>query len=394
MAKRRTRDKEYQDINVYDEALNRVRYLYDQFDEVIVSFSGGKDSTAVLNITLEVARERNRLPLRVVYFDEEVVHPPTIEYVRRVANMEEIEMEWYCLEIQHRNAASNASPFWYTWDKENKDLWVRELPEDAITEHPRFKKGMTIPDFGPYLYERDGTKIAMLTGIRTEESLRRLQVITSKKNDSYIQAYSANSTGQTKAHPIYDWSSEDVWLAVTKNNWDYNKTYDLFNKTKLYGNYLQQRVCPPFGEEPLRGLFLWAECFPELWHKMLNRVPGVSTAWRYANTDLYSRANRPEHMTYKEYLNVILDSYDVEYRNKVKRTINKYIKRHRAKTDDRIEEEEVHPVSGMSYEFLCRVAIRGDFKGRQMTFLIDRAIKKCKKLGITPQEAMARYGKA
>ena len=37
--------KFYLDENVYDAAIERIEYLFDEFDEVIVSFSGGKDST-------------------------------------------------------------------------------------------------------------------------------------------------------------------------------------------------------------------------------------------------------------------------------------------------------------------------------------------------------------
>ena len=77
----RTRKKEYIDQNVWDTSLERIRSIYDSFDKVIVSFSGGKDSTAVLHCALEVAKEKNQLPLDVVFFDEEAIHPPTIEYV-------------------------------------------------------------------------------------------------------------------------------------------------------------------------------------------------------------------------------------------------------------------------------------------------------------------------
>ena len=167
------RKKEYQEENVFNATLNRIRYIYDRFDKVVVSFSGGKDSTAVLNTALIVARERNKLPLEVVFFDEEAIHPPTIEYVQRVEQNKEINLHWYWLEFKHRNACSNEEPFWYTWDKEKKDLWVRNLPENAITEHPKFKKGMSFQEFCPYLYDRTQGSIAMLTGIRTQESLRR-----------------------------------------------------------------------------------------------------------------------------------------------------------------------------------------------------------------------------
>jgi predicted phosphoadenosine phosphosulfate sulfurtransferase len=388
----KVRKKEYQNTNVFEETLKRIRYIYDNFDEVVVSFSGGKDSTAVLNTTLIVAEERGKLPLKVVFFDEEAIHPPTIEYVHRVAKNPKINLEWYCLETKHRNACSNEEPWWFTWDKDKKELWVRDIPKNAITEHPKFKKGMSFQEFCPYLYGKDKGKIAMLTGIRTQESLRRYQVIAKKKNDAFINSKSELGQSQYRAFPIYDWSSEDVWLAVHKFGWDYNKTYDIMNQTSLNGDFLHQRVCPPYGEEPLRGLWIYAECFPEMWHKMINRVQGVATAWRYGNSELYSSAKiKPEHLTWQDYLNVIIDSYDYDSQNEVKSTVNSYINSHFKKTKQKIQQEEPHPISGVSWQWLCRVAIRGDFKGRQGNVLNSNAVKVREKLGITLEEAIKIY---
>ena len=50
--------KEEVDKSVLDLAYERINNAYDQFDTISVSFSGGKDSTACLNLTLEVARKR------------------------------------------------------------------------------------------------------------------------------------------------------------------------------------------------------------------------------------------------------------------------------------------------------------------------------------------------
>jgi predicted phosphoadenosine phosphosulfate sulfurtransferase len=386
------RKKEYKEIDVYEEALNRIRYIYDRFDKVVVSFSGGKDSTAVLNTALIVAKERNRLPLDVVFFDEEAIHPPTIDYVKRVRENKDIRMHWYCLEFKHRNACSNEEPFWYTWDKEKKDLWVMEMPEFAITEHPKFIKGMSFQEFSPYLFNRTDGSVAMLTGIRTQESLRRYQVIAKKKNDAFMNSTSESGQNQYRCFPIYDWSSEDVWLAVKKFGWDYNTTYDIFNQTKLNNDFLHQRVCPPYGEEPLRGLWVYAECFPEMWHKMISRVQGVSTAWRYGNTELYSNASKkPDNKTYKEYLNIILDSYDYDSQQDVKKTVNGYIRRHQSLTKQKIHEVDCHPLSGVSWEWLCKVTIRGDFKGRQSNILNTNANNVREKLGITLEEAERIY---
>tara|TARA_R110000772_G_C13310310_1_gene440325 strand:- start:5011 stop:6213 length:1203 start_codon:yes stop_codon:yes gene_type:complete len=390
----KVRKKEYLETNVYDEALERTRYIYANFDEVVVSFSGGKDSTAVLNTTLQVARELGKLPLKVIFFDEEVIHPPTIDYVRRVSQMEDIDLHWYCLQLQERNGCSNEEPYWYSWDDEKEDLWVRPLPPEAITSHPKFIKGMSFQQFCLYLFDRRDGKVAMLTGIRTEESLRRYQVIAKKKNDCYINSKSEGGKNQYRAFPIYDWSSKDVWRAVTINNWDYNRTYDVMNQTKLFNSFLTQRVCPPYGIEPIRGLWIYAECFPEMWDKMLARVKGVATAWRYGNTELYSNASKkPEHITFKQYMNVIIDSYNDEYQKIVKKVLNNYIKNHMKQTFDPIPEDNHHPVTGVCYMWLCMVAIKGDFKGRQSNTLRTFAQGRREKMGISDEQALKIYGK-
>lgn len=386
------RKKEFIGKDVYQTTLERIRYIYQSFDKVVVSFSGGKDSTAVLNCALVVARELNRLPLEVVFFDEEAIHPPTIEYVKRVRELTDINLSWYCLEFKHRNACSNEEPFWYTWEKGKENLWVREMPPWAITHHPGFKKGMTFQEFCPKLFPRSDGKIAMLTGIRTQESLRRYQVIARKKNEAFLNSRAETGSNQYRAFPVYDWSSEDVWLAVAKLGWDYNRTYDIFNQTSLFQDYLHQRVCPPFGEEPIRGLWVYAECFPEMWHKMLGRVKGVGTAWRYANTELYSNSqSKPIGLTWKEYLQVVLDSYDHDSKIAVRKRINSYIAMHKKKTKNHISEEEPHPVSGVSWQWLCRIAMRGDFKGRQSNALNLQSAKARKSLGITLEEAIRLY---
>lgn len=385
------RQKEYIDKNVYDKTLERIRYVYDTFDKVVVSFSGGKDSTVVLNCALKIAKEKNKLPLEVVFFDEEAIHPPTIEYVERVRNQKDINLLWYCLEWKHRNACSNEEPFWYCWEKGKEDIWVRELPANVITSNHKFKKGMAMQDFSLIMYDNSYGKVALLTGIRTQESLRRYQTIAKKKNDSYIQSRSEKNNIYN-VHPIYDWSSEDVWLAVHKFDWDYNKTYDIFNQTSMFEDYLHQRVCPPFGEEPLRGLWVYAECFPEMWHKMIARCQGVATAWRYGNTELYSSAkSKPSHLTWREYLNVILDSYDGKTKNDVVKQINMYIRMHFNKTKMELEDELAHPLSGVSWKWLCTIAIRGDFKGRQKSAMLSNGETRLKQLGITLEDARKIY---
>ena len=94
----RVRKKEYIEANVYKESLNRIRYLFDSFDNIVVNFSAGKDSTVVLNLALIVSKEKNKR-ITVNFFDEEAIHPPTIEYARRVSKYKSIDFNWYCFRI-------------------------------------------------------------------------------------------------------------------------------------------------------------------------------------------------------------------------------------------------------------------------------------------------------
>ncbi|MFO0387580.1 MAG: phosphoadenosine phosphosulfate reductase family protein [Flavobacteriales bacterium] len=388
-----TRSKQYTDTDVYQASLERIRYLYKRFDHIVVSFSGGKDSTAVLNLTIEVARELGKLPVHTIFVDEEAIHPPTIEYVERVRANQDVRLDWYCLPVKHRNACSNDQPWWYCWHLEEKHLWVRELPKDAITSHPEFKFGDSFQDWMPKIFPNEMGTVCVLTGIRTEESIRRYRVIAKKKNDSFVNA-KAEHKNTYRAHPIYDWSSEDVWKLVQVKGYDYNRTYDVFNKTELYNSLLKQRVCPPFGEEPLRGLWVYAECWPDMWHKMLNRVPGVATAWRYANTELYSNWKKPDNLTWKQYTNMVIETYsETEYRDQIRENINSLIRLHYSKTDNEIEDSDPHPVTGCSWRFLAKIAIKGDFKGRQAGSMLREAENAMKKLGINLEEARQRYGK-
>ena len=64
--------KEYKEYNVLEAARNRISYIFDEFENIIVSISGGKDSSVLCHLTLTEARRRNR-KIGIFFLDEEVI---------------------------------------------------------------------------------------------------------------------------------------------------------------------------------------------------------------------------------------------------------------------------------------------------------------------------------
>jgi predicted phosphoadenosine phosphosulfate sulfurtransferase len=373
--------RKFVETNVYDMAMERINHAFDLFDHVNVSFSGGKDSTVCLNLALEVARERNRLPLRVFFFDEEAIPYQTEDYVRRVAGNPDIDMEWYCLPVKCRNACSRKHPYWWPWGPEDKDKWTRPMPPEGITELAGFlndppEARYSLPELNNLLSpaEKWGT-VGMIMGIRTQESLTRFRAVVRKPHDNYIiNVSSGKSWGQakvaqnnvSKVYPIYDWKTEDVWTAPKQFGWDYNLAYDVMDKAGMKPH--SQRVCPAYGEEPIGSLWQYAVCFPEIWEKMTNRVPGSATAMRYSRTKLYAfgkRPQKPPSMSWQDFVKSFIVKHDEKHQKLIAARIQKEIKAHYAKTSDPILPTAAHHWTGVSWEWLVMIAMRGDFKERK-----------------------------
>lgn len=51
--------KHYLDKNVYEATQERLKFIFENFDNVYVSFSGGKDSGLLLNLVLDYKRKHN-----------------------------------------------------------------------------------------------------------------------------------------------------------------------------------------------------------------------------------------------------------------------------------------------------------------------------------------------
>lgn len=366
-------DRQGLGIDVAEAARHRIRYAYEEFDNIIVSFSGGKDSTACLNLTIEVAKELGRLPVHVAFFDEEAIPWETIHYVERVAALPEVELAWLCLPVRHRNACSMESPSWWPWAPEAEPLWVRPMPEQAITwdRFPGFiieppDARQAIPELNVHLPDLWGFRgtTGVIMGIRAGESLTRRRAVSSDRADNFVIRYNDHGRVWAKVYPVYDWTTEDIWTAPSKFGWDTNTTYDLLELAGI--SHFDQRCAPPYGEQPMQGLWTFKVCFPDIWPKMADRVPGAAAAARYATTSLYSFGDappKPSDLSWEEHIRALIEGHPEDVRGWVAGRIKGFMDRHYRQTSDPILEVQ-HPESAVSWPWLAKVAHRGDFKER------------------------------
>lgn len=391
--------------NVYEAAVERAMYVLETFEDYYVSFSGGKDSTATLNVVLD-AREALGMtePMKVVYFDEEIVDPATEEYVYRCIEKLPIDLRWYCIPVKQRNACSASSPDWYPWGDEVRHLWVKDIPAGATNVaantpwYPSHEidERRTLATLGPYFF-RDwqgdayGTKTcAVFLGIRAAESMMRRRIFASQKGnwDHWLNPFT-NAKWCAKAYPVFDWTDDDIWVAVRKFGWDYSQVYDQFEAMML--SNIHQRIGTPFGEEPSRSLYQWQILAPDLWDKMLDRVPGARTAALYSRTALYGKAfggasggtktsdvmpALQPGQTYRDLVRQAVMAYeDPAMRTTMAKKAQRLIRRHQNSTREPILPHTEHPRTGLSWQSLIRIIVLGDVKMRHELMMVPGAAK-------------------
>lgn len=270
---------------VFDAALDRIRWIFEEFDgHVSVSSSGGKDSTVVTELALIVARERGELPLKVHFLDQEAEYQATRDYLRRLADRDEVSMDWYQIPFRLFNATSHTEQWTHCWDVNLDDeSWLRPKEHDSIKENPFFKgkgkKREQIDRFKEVLHamnEKDGG--AILTGMRCEESPTRRVFMTSVpsyKWATWCSGGGKDGKGPYLFHPVYDWSYRDVWKAIHDHDWDYNVYYDAMFQRGIRTRSM--RVSSFHHESSQGALHTLQEIEPETWERAVARFPGVAT---------------------------------------------------------------------------------------------------------------------
>ena len=187
-----------------DEAFEFVRKAVSGFDEekIVISFSGGKDSTATADV---VVKALSNPCLVHIFGDTTLEFPSTIEYARRFRN-------------DHPQAIFEVA--------RNDDQLFYDVCEDIGPPARMMRWCCSMFKTGPItriinaFYRNQ--QILTFYGIRKSESVSR-----SKYNRIEDNSESVKIQQQTVASPIFFWKDIDVWLYLLSENVDFNDAYRL-----------------------------------------------------------------------------------------------------------------------------------------------------------------------
>ncbi|MDR0619658.1 MAG: DUF3440 domain-containing protein [Bacteroidales bacterium] len=347
--------------NVYERAKQRIALLFAEFDNIYVSFSGGKDSGVMLNLCIQYIRENNlKRKIGVFHMDYEIQYNETVKYVDRVlkANQDIIEVYHVCIPFKVTTCTSMHQTFWRPWDSAFREFWVREMPPNCYTKEdfPFYNSTMWDSEFYIlfshwYHILKNAKRTCCLVGIRTQESSHRWRTIHSYNR--YNMYHSLKWTKQISkniynAYVIHDWQTEDVWTANGRFGWDYNRLYDLYYQAGVHLE--KQRVASPFILAAQASLSLYRAIDPDMWGKMICRVNGVNFTALYGNTNAVAQKDisLPSGHTWESYmyflLSILPEETRLNYQQKLSVSINFWRKKGGCLSEETIEKLQANGI--------------------------------------------------
>lgn len=312
--------------NVYEAANERVDFIFKNFERVYLSFSGGKDSGVMLNLTLDYMRKHKiDKKIGIMILDNEANYEYSLKFMHSILkqNLDLLEVYWCCLPITLPCTVSSYATEWQCWGVKDQKRWIRPMPKEEyivnMSNHKFefFEENMSYDhfwdEFGDWYSQ--GKTTACMIGIRADESLNRFRAImndkkktvsghawTKKKRDNDLNVYNC--------YPIYDWKTQDIWVANARMGWEYNELYNVFYMAGL--SIAQMRVASPFMSESKSSLNLYRVIDPHVWRTLCARVQGANFIATYGRQLNYNSFKLPEGHTWKSFVKFLLDTLPKE----------------------------------------------------------------------------------
>jgi len=309
--------------NVHEASLERIKYIFNNFNKIYISFSGGKDSGVMINLMIDYMRKNNiTKKVGVMILDNEANYNLSLEFMHRIieANLDLLDVYWCCLPITLPCTVSSYATEWQCWGVDDEKRWISPMPKQKYIVNMKnkpfdfFEENMPYDEFWDKFGEwySQGEKCACLIGIRCDESLNRFRAIMNDRKEMLDGHHWTKRNGEFvyNCYPIYDWKTRDIWVANAKFEWDYNKLYDIFWKAGL--TIAQMRVASPFMSESKSSLNLYRVIDSGIWSTLCARVHGANFVATYGKQINYNSFKLPVGHTWKSFVKFLLDTLPKE----------------------------------------------------------------------------------
>lgn len=305
------------DKNLIEVTQKRIRFIFDNFEDIKVSISGGKDSTVLAHLMLMEANRRNRR-IGVFFLDEEVVYQSTVDQVTYL--IEEMSPEnviplWLQVEFNLTNSTSLKERHLVAWESGKGSMWMRHKKDYAIKFPPWNPDTQKIENkeigLGFYAvlenFEKCYRGAAFVVGLRGAEHPNRRRAVSKHPvqiagTDVY---WATQKEHNTALYPIYDWHFNDIWRYIYENDLRYSRIYDfMFRKGMPVG---EMRTSSLIHERAFKSLAELPEFEPKTYEKLVARIGGIEFAQETSRQAKGFRAQKlPKNfnswLTYRDFL--------------------------------------------------------------------------------------------
>ena len=306
---------------VLEAARRRIAFVFDSYERVICSISGGKDSTVLAHLALVEANKRGR-KLGLYFLDEEATYQSSVDQVEYLMGLypDNVTPLWLQVQFRLTNAVSVEQGQLECWEEGASKVWMRNRAKGSIKHAPWDRATQTVRDknkgFGFYdaieNFERCYERTAFLVGLRASgESLNRWRAMVKYPVEiAGRNIYWATRKGKNETlYPIFDWQVHDVWRYIHEQRLKYSKIYDL-QWRKGY-NLNEMRVSSLIHEKSFKSICDLPEFEPRTYERLIKRTKGIALAQETGRDDKLFRCRKlPKNFaTWRDYREFLLSTH-------------------------------------------------------------------------------------